>query len=90
MKDPSAPKEVRVPKVFLLPGWKVWVKQVTGGKMKALHGDNYDGLWDIETRTIYINKYLPLTRKWYVVGHEYAHVVNDWVLWLGDTGKAKS
>lgn len=72
-----------IPRAIHLPGgFTVTVNQLKPMQMKAKHGDTYDGIWDIETMTVDINRKLPHKRKWYVFSHEFAHVVNDWMHWL--------
>jgi hypothetical protein len=79
-----------IPRRIDLPGgWSVKVNQINPMQMKTKHGDFYDGLWDIETMTVDINRKLKHKRKWYVFGHEYAHVVNDWKHWLIEEGIAE-
>lgn len=79
-----------IPQTFELPGgFKVKVRQLKPMQMKAKHGGDYDGIWDIETMTIDLNKSLPHKRKWFVFSHEIAHIVNDWILWLINEGTSQ-
>ncbi len=44
-----------------------------------------DGLWDVDTRTIYVRRSLGFKRKAEVLGHELDHAINDWRHWLRDS-----
>ena len=80
--SPSRIRAVRLPTRIHLPfGYTVLVKQITDAEM-ILHdedGELQDGLWDVELRTIFVRRSLPLTRRKYILGHEILHAVNDWV-----------
>lgn len=79
-----------IPRTIELPGgFNVKVTQLNPMKMKEKHGDFYDGIWDIETMSVDLNRKLTHQRKWYVFSHEFAHVVNDWMHWLVNKEIAK-
>lgn len=68
----------RVPFPF---GYIVCVQQVPA-KSEELYDeedDSYsDGLWDVNMRTIYLNKAAAITRKRWVFVHELEHAWADW------------
>jgi Zn-dependent peptidase ImmA (M78 family) len=71
------------PRVTFPFGYVVEVRQVTDSEMLAEQEEDNreevaDGLWDVETRTIYVRKSLPLRRKRYILGHEVGHAFIDW------------
>ena len=71
---------MRLPARVVFPfGYRVRVKQATDRELRDLADDRPDGLWIAEERTIYIRKCLPITRKRYILAHELAHAVNDWM-----------
>lgn len=79
-----------IPQTIKLPGpFIVKVKQLKPMQMKEKHGEIYDGIWDVGTMTVDINKMISHKRKWYVFSHEYAHVLNDWMLFLVNNGIAQ-
>jgi Zn-dependent peptidase ImmA (M78 family) len=49
-----------------------------------------DGIWDDETKTIYIRKRLPMTRRRYILAHELGHAWLDWQHRHLDEGKAST
>lgn len=71
---------MNLPRVVHFPfGYTVAVKQVSDAEMKAENdGEGVDGLWDCETRTIYILRSLSVRRKRYILGHEMIHALADW------------
>lgn len=73
---------MRLPARVNLPfGYDIQVRQVSDAEMRTQNDDGElsDGLWDVETRTIYIRKALSLRRRKYILGHEVTHAVNDWI-----------
>jgi Zn-dependent peptidase ImmA (M78 family) len=69
---------VRLPTSVRLPfGYRVLVKLVTDTEMTEHCEDGADGLWDSESRTIYIRKNLPKQRQRYILWHELGHVLWD-------------
>lgn len=40
--------------------------------------DTPDGVWDVETKTIFVLQALPIRRQRYVLGHEMRHALADW------------
>jgi len=78
-----------IPRVWALPhGFKIYTRQLAPMQMKARHGEDYDGIWDLDTMTIDIKKSLSRERKWYVYSHELMHAINDWQHWLINQGIA--
>ncbi|MFO0775534.1 MAG: ImmA/IrrE family metallo-endopeptidase [Nitrospiraceae bacterium] len=80
----------RIPLRVMLPfGYRIVVKQLTDSEMDA-RDPNADGEWDCETRTIYIRKRLPMTRRRYILAHELGHAWLDWQHRYLDSGKAST
>jgi Zn-dependent peptidase ImmA (M78 family) len=80
----------RIPRKVKLPfGYVVTVRQFTNKQMNNME-DTADGLWNSETRTIYIRKSLPLTRKRYILMHELGHAWLDFTHHHLDDGKAST
>ena len=46
--------------------------------------------WDDDTKTIYLRKRLPVTRRRYILAHELGHAWLDWQHRHLDNGKAKT
>lgn len=65
---------MRLPLSFSFPfAPRIEIRQVSSKELKDLLDEDEgeaDGLWDADTRTIYILKTLPLKRKRYVLWHE--------------------
>jgi Zn-dependent peptidase ImmA (M78 family) len=74
---------MRLPSRITLPfGYTVLVKQVSEQEMKVEAEDDEDppdGLWDVDSRTIYVRSHLSLKRKRYILGHEMCHALADWI-----------
>jgi Zn-dependent peptidase ImmA (M78 family) len=51
---------------------------------------NADGIWDDGTKTIYLRKRLPVTRRRYILAHELGHAWLDWQHRHLDNGIAKT
>ena len=72
-----------IPRTIRLPfGYTIKVEQVTKREMEDECGDFLDGAWTPEGPnggTIRIVRSLKMTRKRYILGHEIAHAVNDWL-----------
>jgi hypothetical protein len=89
MGDPDAPIR-RLPSKVRLPfGYTIRVVLTTNKEMlEAMDEDDTtelaDGLWDVDTRTIYVRRNLPFKRKAEVLGHELDHALNDWRHWVRD------
>lgn len=87
---------MRLPARLRFPfGYTVTIRQITDTEMRA-HSDDepgepvsLDGLWDQDTRTIYIRKCLPVRRKRYIFGHELQHAFLDWLHHCLNTGDAR-
>ena len=81
---------MRLPTRVNLPfGYIVKVKLATGSEMKNKDGQDCDGLWDSDTRTIYVRKALPVKRQRYILVHELVHAMNDYLHAALDAGAAK-
>jgi Zn-dependent peptidase ImmA (M78 family) len=52
--------------------------------------ENADGIWDDDTKTIYVRKRLPVTRRRYILAHELGHAWLDWQHRYMDDGKAST
>lgn len=78
-----------MPNADVLPwGYVYWVKEVEPDD-PALEGSN--GTWDVETRTIYVDRSLSLPERRYVFAHEFrSHVIGDWELWCNQTFPMKA
>lgn len=80
----------RIPSRVVFPfGYRVKIKQVTDTEMNEQAADA-DGLWEEETRTIYIRKNLPITRRRYLLAHELFHAWLDWQHLYMDKGIVKN
>lgn len=83
-------RHLRIPSRVVLPfGYRISVRQVTDAEMDT-RDTNADGIWDSDTRTIYIRKRLPVTRRRYILAHELGHAWLDWQHRYLDDGKAKT
>lgn len=75
---------MRLPTRVHLPfGFRIAVKLVTDSEMVGVLGSSdpdemVDGLWDDDTRTIYIRKVLSKKRQRYILSHELHHALLDW------------
>lgn len=68
-----------IPEAEMFPwGYVVWIKEVPpdAPELEGTHG-----LWDVDTRTIYLDKTHPIAEKRGCYIHEYDHAYNDWKLW---------
>jgi hypothetical protein len=80
----------RLPSKVRLPfGFTIRVVLTTDREMlEAMEEDDkselVDGLWDVDTRTIFIRRKLLFSRKAEVLGHELDHALNDWRHWVRD------
>ena len=69
---------MRVPRIIQLPfGWDITVKQLSQKALNEYADDHVYGLWEIDTRTIYLSKDLPFTQKIDILLHECDHALND-------------
>lgn len=81
---------VRIPTRVVLPfGYHISVRQVPDSEMDR-RDKNADGIWDCESKTIYIRKRLPVTRRRYILAHELGHAWLDWQHRYLDDGKART
>ena len=81
---------LRIPFRVVLPfGYRISVRQLSDGEMDK-RDENADGIWDDETKTIYIRRRLPVTRRRYILAHELGHAWLDWQHRYMDDGKAST
>jgi hypothetical protein len=81
---------VRIPHKVVLPfGYHIMIRLVTDSEMDR-QDVNADGIWDNESKTIYIRKRLPVTRRRYILAHELGHAWLDWQHRYLDDGKART
>lgn len=81
---------LRMPSRVVLPfGYRISVRQISDTEMDR-RDPNADGIWDDATKTIYLRKRLPLTRRRYILAHELGHAWLDWQHRHLDNGKAKT
>ena len=73
----------RLPQRVRLLGYRLAVKQVPSGELARIAKDArpMEGLWDDETRTIYIWKRLSQKDKQRVFLHELSHALIDVANW---------
>ena len=80
----------RIPHRVVFPfGYHITVRQVTDSDMDRRDPDA-DGIWDNDTKTIYIRKRLPVTRRRYILAPELGHAWLDWQHRHLDNGKART
>ncbi len=83
-------KMLRIPNQVVLPfEYRITVRQLSDAEMDKLD-ENADGIWDDDTKTIYIRKRLPVTRRRYILAHELGHAWLDWQHRYMDDGKAST
>ena len=83
-------RHLRIPSRVVFPfGYRISIRQVTDAEMDTRDA-NADGIWDSDTRTIYIRKRLLVTRRRYILAHELGHAWLDWQHRYLDDGKAKT
>ena len=70
-------------------GYRISVRQLSDSEMDK-RDTNADGIWDDESKTIYIRKRLPVTRRRYILAHELGHAWLDWQHRYLDDGKASA
>jgi Zn-dependent peptidase ImmA (M78 family) len=88
----SKSKYLKVPKRIRFPfGYTVVVRQVTLRELKKMAGgDDVYGLWDVDSRTIFVGKHLPVAKKRYVVVHELRHAMADFEHLHAELGVTKA
>src|SRR5262245_52986357 len=82
MTDPTAAKSLvyRLPRKVDFPfGYEISVVQGTPDK------DDRAAEWDVDTRTIVVDRRLPPAEKRGAFLHELDHAWNDWKLWVAQT-----
>jgi len=98
---PGAP---RIPSRVVFPfGYRITVKLVSRREIKELDfercencgheingGVDHDGLYDDQTRTVYVVRTLTPKRKRYILLHELDHAWNDYKHAMLDEGVAKN
>jgi Zn-dependent peptidase ImmA (M78 family) len=81
---------LRIPCRVVLPfGYRISVRQLSDAEMDK-RDENADGIWDDDTKTIYIRRRLPVTRRRYILAHELGHAWLDWQHRYMDDGKAST
>ncbi len=81
---------LRIPSRVVFPfGYRISVRQLSDAEMNKRDA-NADGIWDDETKTIFIRKRLPVTRRRYILAHELGHAWLDWQHRYMDNGKAST
>jgi hypothetical protein len=81
---------LRIPSRVVLPfGYRISVRQLSDSEMDR-RDPNADGIWDDGSKTIYLRKRLPVTRRRYILAHELGHAWLDWQHRHLDNGKAKT
>lgn len=81
---------LRIPSRIVLPfGYRITVRQLSDSEMDK-RDENADGIWDAETKTIFIRRRLPVTRRRYILAHELGHAWLDWQHRYLDDGKAST
>jgi len=69
---------LRMPSQVVFPfGYRISVRQLSDSDMDS-RDPNADGIWDDATKTIYLRKRLPVTRRRYILAHELGHAWLDW------------
>lgn len=83
---------MRLPKTLVFPfGYRVKVKVVTPTQMsQEFDCSNADGLWDVESRTIYLSSRVPVKRRRAVLIHEMYHALADFQHQMMDDGVARN
>ncbi|MBH0180133.1 MAG: ImmA/IrrE family metallo-endopeptidase [Nitrospira sp.] len=82
--------QLRIPLGVVLPfGYRITVRQLSDVEMDKRDKDA-DGIWDADTKTIYLRKRLPVTRRRYILAHELGHAWLDWQHRYMDDGKAST
>ena len=82
---------LQLPRLIRLPfDYTISVQQCSAKEMIALGLEGADGGWIVEAKAIVIRKALPLPYKRYLIGHELAHALNDWIHELTLDGTMKS
>lgn len=82
---------LRIPSQVRLPfGYVVKVKHASAVELDDMECPDCDGLWDCDTKTIYIRRSLSITRRRYILAHELGHAWLDWQHKYMDQGAAKN
>lgn len=82
---------MRIPGRVNLPfGYVISVKQLKQDEMNRVSLSDADGGWNVDIRTIYILKTLPITRKRYILAHELGHAWLDWQHHHLNNGQSKT
>ena len=83
---------MRLPKTLVFPvGYRVKVKVVSPTQMSAeFDCSAVDGLWDVESRTIYLSSRVPARRRRAVLIHEMFHAIADFQHQMMDDGVARN
>jgi hypothetical protein len=82
---PRLPAKVRLPFNYAIRVVLVSDREMLDAMDEEDRSELADGLWDVDTRTIYVRRSLGFKRKAEVLGHELDHALNDWRHWLQDS-----
>ena len=82
---------LRIPKYVSLPfGYRITIVLLKAAGFEMFGTQDCDGFWNCDTKTIYIRKSLPITRRRYILAHELGHAWLDWQHKHMDQGAAKN
>jgi Zn-dependent peptidase ImmA (M78 family) len=77
-----------VPASIRLPfGFTVTIKAVSPRTLKKVAKADVMGCWDLDTRTIYLDKTMEPRNQRYVLTHEMIHAFADWQHMALDAGE---
>ena len=66
-------------------GYRVTIKAVASRTLHRLAQGSCYGMWDVATRTIYIDKNATERKQRYALTHELQHALADWIhVYLGE------
>ncbi|HET7292624.1 MAG TPA: hypothetical protein VFM88_09375 [Vicinamibacteria bacterium] len=79
------PSKIRLPFNFVIRVVLTSDREMLDAMDEDDRSELADGLWDVDSRTIYVRRSLGFKRKAEVLGHELDHALNDWRHWVRDT-----
>jgi hypothetical protein len=83
---------------FPLGNYVIKIRRVPPSEMINVHrcsqcghheGGPSGGTWDVDTKTIWLDKSMPLKIQRSTFMHEFHHAYKDWELWVRQSGKAE-
>jgi transcription elongation factor Elf1 len=88
-----------IPRQFKFPfGYHIKVRRITPTEMidvfRCKHCGHHDGsdavggTWDVDTKTIWLDKTMTRKVQRATFMHEFHHAYKDWELWVRQSGKA--